>query len=330
MPTKISWCDETINPTKVKGGGWYCSKISPGCANCYAERINKRFGNKLSYDNRQVEYVLDDKALSRVFSWKKPKRIFIKSMSDLFHPDLAQKSPEYIADIFGIITKCPQHIFLVLTKRPQIMREWVENWRWRKLPYYKGIKGIRELPPNLYLGVSIENQQAADERIPILLQIPAAVHWVSVEPLLGPVDLSKFLVPQYYTETKPTAPNWIGAPPTTDFVRIRQRLSWCVVGAETGPGARPMHPDWVRKVRDDCVATGVPFWFKSWGEWAGPEIYRDMDSIQAINISYVDKEGKTYEKYHEIIGRKGIAYIARVGKKYSGNRLDGRIWEQLP
>lgn len=325
--TGISYLDSTWNPTSG------CSHSgSPGCDNCWAKRMATRLRGRFGYpaDNPFKPTRHPDR-LDIPLHWKKPRRIGVSFMGDLFNKNIPFT---FIPNIWKIICKCPQHTFLILTKRPVRMRDFLREYKYLRMP------------ENIHIGVSVENQQTADERIPVLLQIPAAVHWVSVEPMLGPVDLGKFLTSmckictntgffkqeihaggfgQYEKTTEMPCPD-CGAKPTIEPPSV----DWVVCGAETGPGARPMHPEWPRRVRDDCVAAGVPFWFKSWGEWAGYEIYEDMDHIQAINISYIDKEGKTYEKYHEILGIKGVAYIARVGKKESGNRLDGKIWEQLP
>ncbi len=296
--TGISYLDATWNPTTG------CSPISVGCSRCWAKRMATRLRGRAGYPaDNPFKPTCHPGRLDIPLHWKKPRRIGVSFMGDLFHPSI---SFEFILDVLYATQQSPQHAYLILTKRPQSILDFIE---WFNMPISSGDnpKAIQfgELENNLYIGVSVENQQAADERIPILLQIPAAMYWVSYEPALGPLVL----------------------PP--DFLKLGKRAR-VVCGGETGRGARPMHPDWPRRVRDDCVAAGVPFWFKSWGEWAGYEIYENMDRIQAINISYIDKEGKTYEKYHEIMGIKGIAYIARVGKKESGNRLDGKIWEQLP
>ncbi len=264
MSTKIEWTDETINPIQdvikgKSGRGYHCTKISPACDHCYAERGNKIRGNGLPLDGRKAEFEIVASMLGKPLRWKKSKRIFVYSMGDLFHEDTPA---EMIAAVFGVIAFCQQHTFQILTKRPDRMLEFFtrfhdgdyeRNFRWwhneacSKLPK-EATRGIRLRPepkifplPNLWLGVTVENQRH-DDRILILKDIPAAVRFISLEPLIGPFD---FLPP------------WL------------RFIDWVIVGGETGPGARPMNPEWVRSVRDQCMPTasfpGIPFFFKSWG-----------------------------------------------------------------
>jgi protein gp37 len=258
MPTEIEWTDETTNPIKVKGGGWHCTKVSAGCSRCYSERINKRFGNGKPYDNAPTEYMLDKKALTKVLSWRKPKRIFWQSMSDLFHPDIEF---QFIVDnIIETIIESPQHTHLFLTKHPGNMKDFFDLL-YNKL-HYSPIPA-----PNLHLGVSISTNDdlwMVDE----LLQIPAAVRWISVEPIFGAVDLTAITLEDssYNALTGicndgighlQNVPGWYG-----------NKLGWVVCGFETGSGARPGNLDDARNLRDQCRAAGVPFFFKS----AGPGI----------------------------------------------------------
>jgi protein gp37 len=303
--SKIEWTDKVWNP--VRG----CAPVSEGCRNCYAARFAHRFsGPGQRYEgltrltehgpkwNGQVREVPE--FLEMPLRWKKPRRIFVNSMSDLFHD---QVSPTFIDLVLEVMMACPQHIFQVLTKRPENLEE--------KL--YGHVDGIvRELGggdyvPNLWLGTSVEHQVAADKRIPELLKVPAAVRWLSLEPLLGPINLR--LPTRSWGEMsngrrgcnhccnkdrecddpthhfRPQCPYCRG----TAYADI---INWVVVGGESGPGARPMDPDWVRSVRDQCQEAGVPFLFKQWG---------------AYNAA----------------GEK-------VGKKAAGRELDGRIWDEYP
>lgn len=229
--SKIEWTDATWNP--IRG----CSEVSEGCRNCYAMRQAHRFdkpggpyegltrvsGGEIKWTN---EVRLVPELLDQPLHWRKPKRIFVNSMSDLFH----EKVPDhFIMQVFVTMQKAPQHIYQILTKRPKRMREWVRHFTDRE-------------PANVWLGVSCEDQKTANERIPLLLQTPAAIRWISAEPLLGAIDMNGIRNAE------------CGA-----------ALDWVVAGGESGPSARPMHPDWARSLRDQCLAAGVPFFFKQWG-----------------------------------------------------------------
>ena len=276
--TKIEWTDRVWNP--VRG----CSKVSSGCENCYAERMAQRFGGPgQPYDGLTKDHHWTGEArfvpnmLKAPLHWRKPCRVFVNSMSDLFHEDITD---EQIAAIFGAMAACPQHTFQILTKRPKRMAEWFEWIDADRL--HKRVSTLdrcnRWPLPNVHLGVSAESQQAADERIPLLLQCPAAIRWVSCEPLIGAVRLDRL------TDDE------LGA--SWDSLRAESRLDWVVCGGESGPNARPMHPDWARSLRDQCREAGVPFWFKQWGE------------------------------FNEL--------GARVGKSKSGTLLDGKRYEMGP
>ena len=238
MTTKIEWCQETWNP--ITG----CSKISEGCRNCYAERMAKRLAGRYGYpadDPFRVTFHPD--RIEQPLKWKKPRRIFVCSMGDLFHGDVCQA---WLADIFDVIERCPQHKFLLLTKRPYIMAKRLLDPIAQMLPLHFHSKTNEPLK-NVWLGTTVENNDYL-WRITHLLSIPAAVRFVSIEPMLGPVriDYSKMF-------------------PTDACFQKPPMLDWVIVGGESGPGARQMRPDWVRSVRDDCVNAGIPFFFKQWG-----------------------------------------------------------------
>lgn len=217
-----------------------CRPISEGCRNCYAKRMATRLRGRFGYpadEPFRVTYHFD--RLDQPLKWRKPRMIFVCSMGDLFH---GQVPFESINQIIKIITLCKQHTFLILTKRPKRMAEYFKH-----LEYLLQIVGESRLPiPNLWLGVTAENQQRADERIPVLLQIPAVVRFVSAEPMLGPVNLklSDYAI-------------------SGDSHSVRRAfLNWVICGAETGPGARTMGLSWARDLRDQCKEAGVPFFFK--------------------------------------------------------------------
>lgn len=287
--TNIAWADKVWNP--IVG----CSKVSAGCRNCYAEVMGRRLramalakvekeerpGKLGAYleavDERgrwTGKVVTMPEALGEPLKWRKPARIFVNSMSDLFHPGVPF---EFIAAVFGVMAACPQHTFLVLTKRPERA---VEFFRWLdtdgavdiqqhtvKLLRAHGVEtgcgscfDHDDWPlPNVHLGVSVEDQATADERIPVLLQCPAAVRWVSYEPALGPVDFSSAL-----SEWGP------GLLADTMFnVGVRRVtipcLDWAVVGGESGPNARPFDVAWARSVVRQCRDAGVACYVKQLG-----------------------------------------------------------------
>jgi protein gp37 len=234
--TKIEWADATWNP--VTG----CTPVSPGCEKCYAARMVRRFphlhgisGQGVAWDPIDVEPIsfsnlqFHHDRLDAPLHWKQPRRIFVCSMGDLFHNGV---SFEWIFSIMEIIRKTPQHTYLILTKRPQRMEEYFNE-------FFLG-----EYHKNIWLGVTAENQEMADKRIPLLLQIPAAKRFVSVEPMLNEINLANYL-PHY--------PNGRCG---------HTKLDQVIVGPETGPGARPMNLDWARSLRDQCVAAGVPLFYK--------------------------------------------------------------------
>jgi len=241
--TKIEWCDVSWNP--VSG----CTPVSPGCAHCYAQTMARRLAGRCGYPaDEPFRVTLHPERLSEPLHWRKPTRVFVASMSDLFHKEVPD---EFIDRIMAVVAMMQEHTFIVLTKRPGRMLEYftdpnrrleIERW-WCTGGTYRARYHYDEIPEalwplrNCWTGVTVEDQQRANERIPVLLRIPAAVRFVSVEPMLEAVDLSPWL----------------------------PSLDWVICGGETGPGARPMHRDWVRQLRGQCQAAAVPFFFKSWG-----------------------------------------------------------------
>ena len=307
--SKIEWTDATWNP--VEG----CTPVSEGCRNCYAASIAHRFsGPGQLYDGmatwRQGRAVFTGKIRMREARlldpcrWRKPRRVFVNSMSDLFHEDVPF---EYVDKVFAVMALCPQHTFQILTKRPERMANYLAEEGIRRARIAAWAKGsmltraddtgayLTHWPlPNVWLGTSTENQAAADERIPHLLRCPASVRFLSCEPLLGPVDLVRS------HRTRDQLPNW---PKPT-------RVDWVIVGGESGKGARPMHPAWVRSLRDQCVAARVPFFFKQWGEWC-----EGAPNCPSPSASRVLSPG---------------VIMGRFGKKLCGRKLDGRAWDEMP
>jgi protein gp37 len=308
--SKIEWTDSTWNP--LRG----CSRVSPGCQHCYAERVAARFrgpgqrfeGLVKTHPSGEPRWTgkiqLVPGKLDEPLRWRRPRRIFVNSMSDLFHEGVPD---EYIAAVFGVMAACPQHTFQILTKRAERMRRWfelyadgfgpsldppvmkatlwIEAQRRLDVPMKARVDpraygGERPWPlPNVWLGVSVENQEQADVRISELLQTPTAVRFLSVEPLLGPADLTRWLTElcpdcggtgecsaQNHDDPKFSPCAQCAGP----YARLRAgrvrasdpRLHWCIVGSESGPGARPMHVEWARSIVDQCLAAGVPMFTK--------------------------------------------------------------------
>jgi protein gp37 len=302
--TSIEW---VRNPDGSKGETWNpttgCSKISPGCKHCYAETMAKRLQAMGQANYRDgFKVTLQPHMLSIPLRRRKPTMYFVNSISDLFHDSVPD---DYIAAVFGVMAACPQHTFQVLTKRPERMREWFAacardylDARFRcildaDILLDSDIEaGSGPWPlPNVWLGVSVENRKHGLPRIDVLRDIPAAVRFLSVEPLLedlGHVDLSG--------------------------------VDWVIVGGESGRGARPMQPDWVRNIRDQVLALRAPhgptFFFKQWGAWCDP--------YQLPDESYRDIEGGNHS---EILNDDGPIL---VGKHLAGRMLDGRTWDEMP
>jgi protein gp37 len=318
--TKIEWATDVWNP--VTG----CTKVSPGCDHCYAETFAERWRGTPGHPYEQgFDLTLRRERLTQPLRWRKPRRVFVNSMSDLFHDGI---SDGYIAKVFAVMALSPQHTFQVLTKRHGRMRSLLSSTSFHRLvehaaPYYGGNDPdaaqdyvTTNWPlPNVWLGVSVESQQWADIRIPALLDTPAAVRWLSMEPLLGPVNLAR-----YTGETS-------GLP--GDWTRL---MDWVVVGGESGPGARPMHPAWARSLRDQCAEAGVPFFFKQHGEWVYPEF---IDTAGEDDVAR-DENGLTIWPDGRMSGGvtgtavDGSVTVWRVGKKAAGRVLDGRTWDEYP
>ena len=252
--TAIEWCDVSWNP--VHG----CSKVSPGCAHCYAETLSLRYGQTQrpwtpgrAAENVTLKPHKLREPLSRRKPYDKPCRVFVNSMSDLFHEEIPD---EYIAAVFGIMALAPQHTFQVLTKRPERMRDLMVTWKdWRQGAYAE----TSTMPlPNVWLGVSIENRRFVG-RADVLRETPAAVRFISAEPLLGPL-VHDLPLGELDGEGDVWRDGYDG--PGLDL----DGIDWLIVGGESGPQHRPMRLDWARDLRDaSLVATGTAFFFKQVG-----------------------------------------------------------------
>lgn len=366
MSTKIEWTDESWNP--VLG----CSRVSEGCRNCYAERMAGRIASMGELGEWTAEYAdvvrsKDGRSLpqwnGRVkclperldmpLRWRKPRRIFVNSMSDLFHPEVPF---EFVDRVFAVMAMCPHHTFQVLTKRPERASEYFyyggplgtdgrvyqasKKWPAKRLAISNGFGWPLA---NVWLGTSCEDQATADERIPHLLRCPAAVRFVSLEPLLGPINLIGHRDPVTRTTSGGCLSPMLCATQSGGLYE-RPPIDWVIVGGESGPGARPMHPDWVRAIRDQCVAASVPFFFKQWGAFAphfDPDLC-DHDGTERFRNAYVNTDGSHgkisgFEDAHGFNPtnwcgelRKGWAVMTPCGKRAAGRVLDGRTWDEYP
>ena len=288
--TKIEWATHTVN------FWWGCEKVSAGCKNCYAETLSHRFGKSIWGPAATTDRERKSGAIANMRKWNRQAaksgevvRVFAQSMSDFFedHPQL----PAWRNEAIDVIEECEDLIVMLLTKRPEntmrmVPNHWVHDW-----------------PEHVWIGTSVENQETADQRIPELLQIPAHIRFLSMEPLLGPVDLSRYL-----------GLSWSGY---YNCWQIDERGSlfgkwwpdWVIVGGESGSGARAMHPDWARSIRDQCVAAGVAFHFKQWGNWS-PMLHADSTG----KMHFWPNGGASQD----------------VGKHAAGRMLDGRTWDEFP
>ena len=311
----IAWADETWNP--LRG----CTRVSTGCENCYAEKMAARFcGPGQPYEGTinpatkrwSGKVRLVPERLMDPIRWARPRMVFVNSMSDLFHEDVPD---EFIDQVFSIMARTPRHTFQVLTKRPERMlsyllqdrrTEWADCavklcGKWDPRLLHGKINYGNAVLPNVWIGVTVENQQAADERIPLLLQMPVAAGWISMEPLLGPVDLR-------FTN------GLVHGCDAADYL-----LDWVVVGGESGPNARPIHPEWVRSLRDQCAEVDVPFMFKQWGEW--------IPEFNAGELCAGTNRFKTGYKFHRF--EDGTPMMA-IGKKAAGRLLDDVLHDEYP
>lgn len=368
--TPIEWTDATWNP--ITG----CTLVSEGCRNCYAAQLAatrlKRHASRAGLARLNADGIakftgevrFNEKWLDQPLRWKKPRMIFVCAHGDLFHESVPD---EWIDRVFAVMALAPQHIFQVLTKRLERMRTYCSDpeaiGRIYDLVCDMTLEhGLRVAliadpahepfaPPgprvhlgkwplfNVWAGTSVEDQPTADARIPHLLATPAAIRWISAEPLLGPIDLNV----AWHGENALDSECWgectwcaAGHPPlhncqhgNGDWTRDRSGLDWVVAGGESGSGARPMHPAWVRSLRDHCIAAGVPFLFKQWGEWA-PQVgavdgFSISDDPEISRFDHRDWEGGHWgDPYRPMwCDDRDDDTVSRIGKRQSGRLLDG-------
>lgn len=357
MSTRIEWAHETVNPL----GG--CFRVSPACNNCYAVRMAHRHGGnpKLPHYHGLTTYkqyvgpkwtgeirwfpgVLE-KSLLRLMSVRANLRIFVGSMTDIAHENA---TVQHLANVLAFAAALPQHTIMLCTKRPELLRDrmaalrgpnFADVWDAARKPLYDACRkaysmGGRSKKPaqallhkaeyigmmcadmrwplrNVWLGTTIWDQASADRAVPILLNTPAAKRFVSVEPMLGPVDLPSCI---------PGEP----CPGCCDSSECAAMPDWVICGGETGPGARPMHPDWPRSLRDQCTSAGVPFFFKQWGEYGEREVPGTHSVYCHARRNFIENEPIGHEWNPD--GK----FMIKCGKAAAGRVLDGRTWEEVP
>ncbi|MGC2175358.1 MAG: phage Gp37/Gp68 family protein [Acidimicrobiales bacterium] len=275
--SSIEWTEATWNPTTG------CDQTSPGCDNCYALTLSRRLkamGNpKYQNDGSSrtsgpgFKLTLHPDQLVLPHRWTKPRVIFVNSMSDLFHPDVPDS---FIEDVFRVMVDTPRHTYQVLTKRSQRLSKIAKQLPW---------------PTNVWMGVSVESDRYVF-RANDLRQVPAAVRFISAEPLLGPL-------------------------PSLNL----DGIDWVIAGGESGPGARPMHPRWAKGIRDHCIEEDVAFFFKQWGAWK-PE--------RSISATPVSISGQLLETMPRKSVSDSPVRMRRVGKSAAGRSIDGRTWNEMP
>lgn len=290
--SKIEWTESTWN--SVTG----CTKISEGCVNCYAERMAKRLkgmGNR-KYRNG-FELTLHPQSLNEPLEWKKPRRIFVCSMSDLFHE---QVPFDFIDQVFAVMALAPQHTFIVLTKRAERMVEYFVEAEDRVdcILMDGGYSKDFQWPlPNVIGMVTVENQKWADVRTPLLLQCPFKYRGVSIEPMLGPVEFTKYEEDEWkcdncgwwYLHHQDMTCTHCGC--IDRHLESRMQLNWVICGGESGPGARTIDIEHARNLKDQCVAAGVPFFFKQW-------------NIDGKLVKMPTLDGRVWDQYPDT-GQKG-------------------------
>lgn len=306
--TSIEWAQNTLN------FWWGCEEVSPGCAHCYARSLSERFGRHVWGSPETTERYLTKQPWKDVIRWNAKAAetgfrptVFTQSMSDFFedHPQLAEWRREAVA----LMEKCTNIRFLVLTKRidqvPAMVPHWLDNW-----------------PGHIAIGTSVERQKEANSRIHHLLRLPAPMRFLSVEPMLAPVELVD------------TGALWTSIQDNAIVKTIpdMRLIHWVIVGGESGMKARPIHPDWPRSVREECKAAGIPFLFKQWGSWVefsqtGAHSCRNLGNGKG-RLSGGPLDEKVFPLRFPW-GATGPVMV-KTGKGNAGRTLDGELWDQYP
>lgn len=357
--SKIEWTERTWNP--VTG----CTKVSTGCKYCYAERQFPRMKHMPGYEGRTFKDVaIHDDRMNIPLKRKKPTVYFVNSMSDLFHEDLplcGDGSGYDVHDIIEMMRDTPQHFYQILTKRPERVLEYAKLAEELFADEVRNIAGgipheVRwSFPDNVALGVSAEDQDTFDKRIPLLLQFPVITKFVSLELLLGPIKDIEMYLNHFKTGHVPNGPHghadringklvWpngecpMPAYGGNDWCGCG--IDWVIVGGESGPKARPMHPQWVRDLRDRCKGTHTPFFFKQWGEWSPTDSDDGVSMNRLAVFNRLDNgDAPMYLKDLETEQRKedwvdshdpNDVWMYKVGKEEAGHLLDGKEYREYP
>ncbi|TWA71944.1 protein gp37 [Azospirillum baldaniorum] len=327
----IEWTHATFNP-------WIgCTKVSPACDNCYAEKERAVTCLGVTWGAGQPRHRTSACTWKQPLAWNRKAakegrrmRVFCASLADVFD---AEVPDEWRADLFALIAATPHLDWLLLTKRPKVMRDYAdraarcgEHWL-----ADKGAPPVRWPLPNVWLGTTVENQAMAEARIPRLLATPAAVRFLSCEPLLGPVDLTRVVLGEMPVErcVDPRIErmrftiNALSGAPKSGI----PGLDWVIAGGESGPKARPSHPDWFRSLRDQCADAGVPFLFKQWGEFAPEGLCSQGWRVALDGQHHADPLPNGIGRHPS---RDGSCVMYRVGKKVAGRLLDGVLHDGYP
>lgn len=325
--SKIEWTDHTFNPWEG------CTKVGPGCDHCYAENRNARFagGTAINWGAGAPRRRTSEANWRKPIAWNKAhaaffakhgrrQRVFCASLADVFDNEVPA---QWRIELMRLIIDTPNLDWLLLTKRIGNAAEMLER-AFRAV--HVGREGWADnVPPNVWIGATIVNQAEAARDIPKLLATPAAVRFLSMEPLLGPVDLR---------DIDGAVDSWSETiPPTSDSLAGAKKLDWVIVGGESGPNARPMHPDWARSLRDQCEETGTPFLFKQWGEWAPGENANGpvLRTERTANWWGGEWDFSTITpRQSEGMHRDDAPLLYRLGKKTAGRHLDGELHDGFP
>lgn len=345
--TGIEWCDSTFNP-------WIgCTKVSEGCNGCYAEVSTPARTQKIMWGPGQARHRTAPANWAKPMAWERGhlsfelkhgrrRRVFCASLADVFDNEV---DPAWRADLFKLISETPNLDWLLLTKRignaERMIDEAMNTLHHRKwgdkMPGDPACNWPDDGWDNVWLGATVVNQEEADRDIPKLLAVPARVRFLSIEPLLGPVDLTNIQT-RVGTGTDVFSALEYDGDPDDDVEFGTATLDWVVVGGESGAQARPMHPDWVRSLRDQCASASVPFLFKQWGEWCtsqqmtdqtGDSLYTDDLSQYRVDHQAMDNTGATSFDAEKLSGGARTP-VYRIGKASAGRLLDGQLHNGYP
>jgi protein gp37 len=337
--TKIEWADHTFNP-------WIgCTKVGPGCDHCYAEADFDKRRHVVTWGAGQPRKLTADSTWALPLRWNKEAerlgvryRVFCASLADVFDNEVPT---EWRGKLWALINATPHLDWLLLTKRIGNVKTMMYD--------------AEEPQPNVWIGATITSQEEADRDIPKLLAVPAAKRFLSMEPLLGPVDIRRYMWPVHasWPAKYNTPADALAAGAEVKYKRqalvskewADHMLSWVIVGGESGPGARPMHPDWARSLRDQCKAAGVPFLFKQWGNWRAAHWFDGPDADEDLGDDFVDldrtdhlflaNDGRTWDTLGGRLMYPPLplghwCLMVDEGKKAAGRLLDGRTWDEVP